>query len=232
MKVSIIRKSLIKQSAVALILLMLSYGVVWYVEFLNYENDKSINYLRMQVDNLTRQSIDLSSEYSKVTNIIDEYNEIKNKQENNRLDVNKLVLRNVMASARSKYYLDNMEVKMDEIKPLDDNQYKRDSVFVEYSNVSVKANSLSDSDVFGLIQELQNYFVGVKVISLRIKRLKELDEPSLIAIKDTGFTPMVESNFTFTLFGLRSVQAVQSELSIDGNISDSSASGINGMRLR
>lgn len=232
MKVSIIRKSLIKQSAVALILLMLSYGVVWYVESLNYENDKSINYLRMQVDNLTRQSIDLSSEYSKVTNIIDEYNEIKNKQENNRLDVNKLVLRNVMASARSKYYLDNMEVKMDEIKPLDDNQYKRDSVFVEYSNVSVKANSLSDSDVFGLIQELQNYFVGVKVISLRIKRLKELDEPSLIAIKDTGFTPMVESNFTFTLFGLRSVQAVQSELSIDGNISDSSASGINGMRLR
>lgn len=226
MKISTIRNILVKQTAVVLAILTFTSGILWYVDYLNSEADDNINRLRSQADSISRQVIDKGAEFTKVVGNLELYDEIKQKKEEEMLTVNKAVLRDVIAGTRSKYYSDDLEVKMEEVKPQIGDKYKRETVFVEASDVMVKLNSLSDLDIFGLMQELHNSFSGVRFNSLKISSLQRLDSAALVAIKDGGFFPVVKGEIGFKLFGLHDISETDKELlTDDGASSQSGRSG-------
>ncbi len=107
---------------------------------------------------------------------------------------------------------------MGEIKPLDAPQYKKETSFIESSTVTVGLNALSDLDIFGLVKVLSESFSGIKFTSLKITLAKNLDNTALIAVKDTGFSPIVNGKITFTMFGLRSANADEAELLQDTSV--------------
>ncbi len=212
MQVSTIRNSFIKQTIIVTVILAAFGGIVWYVSSFDEECDRSINQLKAQSDGIVRQVADLTSEYDKVTGYMAIYAEIKQKQDNKMLLVHKIALRDAIAGARSKYYIDDLDVKMGEIKALDAPQYKKETASIESSTVTVGLNALSDLDILGLIRVLSESFSGIKFTSLKITLAKNLDNTALITVKDTGFSPIVNGKITFTLFGLHSANSDEAEL--------------------
>jgi hypothetical protein len=220
MKISTIRNTLIKQTIVAFVIVGIFIGIVMYVDTFNEECDRNISRLKSESDNIITKVADLSLEYHKVLDYMPTYNEIKQKQGNKLLMVNKLALRDAIAGVRTKYYLDNLDVKMDEIKPLTGDKYKRSTSFIEASNVTIGLNGLTDLDIFGLVKILAESFPGLKFNSIKVSLEKSLDNNALIAVKDTGFSPIVNAKLAFTLFGLRDVNSPNNEL-IDDPSKDS-----------
>jgi hypothetical protein len=230
MKISTIKKALIKQTLVISVIIAAAFGGLWYLSSMDEEYDGKINQLRTQAGNVTRQVMDLSSEYTKVTSVMDVYSEIKKKEENKMLVVNKETLRDAILAPKSKYPFDDLEVKMDAVKALEGEKYKKDTGFIESSNATVSLKALSDLDIFDLIQSLQSSFSGIKFTSLKISLAKELDSGSLIAIKDTGFAPIVNGKINFTLFGMREVNATEGDLLTDGDKPAANQNNINSRR--
>jgi len=214
MKISTVRSILIRQSVIVTVVLSFFGGIMWYIESLSDEFNEKINYLQSQVNNVTRQAMDLSSEYGKVTDIMDEYHIVRQKQDNKMLDVDKIILRDVLADFRRKYSIDISEVKMSEIKALSGEKYKRDAVFIESGDVEMNFSAISDLDIFTLIQGLEKSFSSIKFTSVEISALKELNSASLSEIKNTGFASMVGGKISFTLFGLRNISSGDNELLI------------------
>ncbi len=212
MKISTIRNALIKQTIVVVVILGVFSGIVLYVDSFNEECDRNINQLVSQTDGIVRQVADLSLEYNKVMGYTATYNEIKQKQDNKMLTVNKLALRDAIVKARSQYHVDNLDVKMEEIKPLVADKYKRTTAFIESSNTTINLSGLSDLDILGIVKVLQKSFLGIRFTSLKFSLAKDLDNTALIAVKDTGFSPIVNSKLTFTLFGLRNVNSTDNDL--------------------
>lgn len=212
MKISDIRNVLIKQTIVALVIIGIFVGAVLYLDSFNEECDRNIAMLKSQSDAITKQVADLTLEYSKVVGNMSVYNDIKKKQDERMLMVSKSALRSAIDGARAKHYIDNFDVKMDEIKALAGDKYKRNTVFIEASNTTINVNGLTDLDIFGFIDTLKQRFLGVKFTSLKLSLGKAVDSTTIISIKDSGFVPIVNSKITFTLFGLRNVNAEDKEL--------------------
>lgn len=212
MKISTIRNAFIKQTMIVVGIIGVFVAIVWYVDSMNEESDAEINKLKMETDGIVKQVADLTLEYNKVTADMDTYNEIKKKQEDRMLMVNKRELRDVISGSRTKYFTDDLDVKMGEIKPLTGDKYKTPTVFIESSNTTISLNALSDLDILGLVKVLSESFSGIKFTSLKISMAKPVDNASLISIKDTGFTPMVNGKMDFILFGLRNVNQNDNEL--------------------
>lgn len=215
MKISTIKKAFIKQSIVVSVIVGVIGGILWYVDSLDGECDQDISNLNRQTNNIRMQVVNLSTEYNKATGYLDLYEEIKKNQDNKMLTVNKMTLRDVIAGVRSKYYLDSLDVKMGEIKPYAGDKYKRETGFIESSDITVNLNALSDLDVFGLMQTLQTSFSGVKFTSLKISSVKDLDNTALVTIKDTGFTPIISGKIVFRLFGLHNIKEDEKDLLSD-----------------
>jgi len=224
MKVPAIKKAFIKQTAIVIGVLAVFASLVWYVDSFNEEFDKDISRLNTETNTLAKNVADLTIQYSKVTSNMALYNDIRSKQENKMLMINKIALRDAIAGSRSKYFFDDIDVKMGEIKPLAGDKYKTNTTFIEASNTSISINALTDIDVLGLVEVLQNSFSGIKFTSLKLAAAKPIDNASLIAIKDTGFTPIVNAKIAFTLFGLRNVNATDNELLNDGGNAQPAAS--------
>jgi len=217
MKIPAIRKAFIKQTVIVIGVLAVFAGLVWYIDSFNDEFDKDISQLNNETSTLARKVVDLNLQYSKVTSNMILYNDIRRKQENKMLMINKPALRDAIANSRNKYYFDGIDVKMGEIKPLAGDKYKTNTTFIEASNTSITIHALTDLDVLGLIEVLQNSFSGIKFTSLKITAEKSIDNAALIAVKDTGFSPIVNARMNFTLFGLRNVNASDNELLNDGS---------------
>jgi hypothetical protein len=215
MKISTIKKNLIKQSAIVVVIVGLAGGILWFLDSLDGECDMDINRLKAQTNDLSNQVLNLTTEYSKVESYADIYKEIEKNQRDKKLTVDKTILRNVIAGARNKYYLDSLDVKMGEIKPYDGDKYKRESVFIESSDVTINLNTLSDLDIFGLVRALETSFSGVKFTSFNMSSVKNLDNAALITIKDSGFTPIVSGKIAFKLFGLHNIKKAEKELLSD-----------------
>lgn len=224
MKISTIRNALIKQTIIVVVILGVFSGIVLYVDSFDEECDQNIKKLESQTDGIVKQVADLSLEYNKVMGYIATYNEIKQKQDNKMLTVNKFALRDSIIRARSKYYVDNLDVKMDEIKPIVGDKYKRTTAFIESSNITINLSGLSDLDILGIVKVLQKSFSGIKFTSLKFSLAKDLDNTALIAVKDTGFSPIVNGKLTFTLFGLRNVNSADNDLlnDVDKGVSQDS----------
>lgn len=225
MKVSTIRNALIRQTIIVSVIVGVIGGGLWYVSSLDTECDANIGKLKQEADDITKQADSLAAEYSKVTSTMKVYKEIKQKQDNKMLSVNKLVLRDVIAGYRNKTYFDSPDVKMDEIKSLEGEKYKRSTAFIESSVVTINMKAISDVDVLGLIRTLEKSFSSIKFTSLHFLSEKHVDNAALIAIKDTGFVPMVSAKITFTLFGLRNINSADGDLLTDSANSLPQASG-------
>lgn len=215
MKISDIRKTLIKQTIIALVIVGVFIGALFYLDSYNEEFDKNISTLKSQADGIMRQVASLSLEYSEVVGNMAVYNDIKKKQDEKKLMVSKLALRDAIAHAREKYHLDALDVKMDEVRELAGNKYKRNAVFMESSNTTINLSGLTDLDILWLMKYLSQTFLGIKFTSLKLSAGVDVDNAALISIKDSGFSPIANAKITFTLFGLRSVNSDDNDL-LDG----------------
>lgn len=235
MRISTIRNVLIKQTAIALALVGVFIGIVLYVDSFNEECDRKINQLKAESDGIIRQVAELSSNYNKVISDMSIYNDIKKKEDNKMLMVSKVALRDAIAGARNKYYLDGLDVKMEAIKQPIGDKYKKNTSFIESSDTTINLNALSDLDILGLVKTLDTSFLGIKYTSLKLSLPKDLDNAALISIKDTGFAPIVTGKLTFTLLGLRNVNGPDNDLNDESKgvlDTDVDADGKKRIRLR
>lgn len=159
-----------------------------------------------------RQAVNLSTQHDKVTAEMTLYKDISKKQEEKKLSISKLLLRDTISAARTTNHLNNLDVKMDEIKKLDGDKYKRETTIIESSNVNISLDALSDLDVFGLIQALENEFWGTKFTSLTITKSQELDDNVLLTVRNSGFSPVVNAKIGFTVFGIQNVTKGDNDL--------------------
>lgn len=212
MKLSTVRNELIKQTAIVLVAISILGGILWYIISLNDESYTEITNLNNQVSTISRQTSDLSTEYGKVNNVMDDYLMVKDKIEKKMLDIDKNALRDVIAEVKGERNLDISEVKINEVKELSGDKYKRESTYIESGNISITAKSSSDVDILHLMKTLEIKFSGIKFNSLSFITKKEINDSTLSEIRSSGFSPIVESKINFNIFGLRNAKVIDDEL--------------------
>lgn len=212
MKIADIRKVLIKQSIIVLVIVGVLVGGIFYLESLDEECDRNINSLKAEADGIIKQVADMSLEYNNVVSSMAAYNEIKQKQDKKMLMINTSALRDEINKVREKNHLSDLDVKMEGAKPLSGDKYKRSTAFIESNNINISFNALTDIDVLELINNLEHAFIGIKFTGLKLTLSKNVDNAMLIAIKDTGFSPIINAKLAFTLFGMRNVTVDDNEL--------------------
>lgn len=204
MKISTIRKAFIKQSLIILGIITVVSSVVFYVDMIDGEYIQNSVNQKAQADLIAKQVADLSTEYAGVNSSTDIYNEINLKKEKKMLTVSKQLLKDTITSVKDKYYFDNVKVKMDELKTRSEDKFKKEKIVVESSNVNIELDSLSDIDVFGLIDSIQSSFSSARLLNLKLTA-KDINSVNLLAIKEKGFLPLVSAKITLSLSGFREI---------------------------
>jgi len=206
MKIGTIRKALLKQTVVVIVVLAIVSAPVFYVDYMYDDYLAKGKNIETEGNAIASKVSILLSEYENANSKLSDYNLVKEKQEQKMLTVSKSILRDVVAAIRKKYSFDKFDVEMSDVKPKVGGQYNKPQFFAEESNVTVKLNSMSDEDVFFLIQSFQNAFSSIKFTSVKISRDHDLDKNSLLAIRNSCFSPLVSADIAFTWSGLQSVK--------------------------
>ncbi|MEZ5690738.1 MAG: hypothetical protein R3D71_03610 [Rickettsiales bacterium] len=231
MKISDIRNKLIKQTVIITLILIFISCIIWYLLMVDSDYESEINGLKTEVNNFTRNANSLAAEYKEVVGLANKYEDIQDKQRKNMLIVSKTVLRDKVGSIRSKYNLDITEVRMSGIVPSNKPEYNRQTSFIESSVVDLKMNTLSDLDVLQFIGNLSKLFSGVRINSLKMSVNSDIDNKVLLEVKSGGFFPVVKTELSFTLFGIRGLNNMDDGLT-EENTNSSFQPTKNNSRIR
>lgn len=209
MKLSTIRNALIKQTLIVVVILAIVAAPVLYIDSLYEEYQRKTNDIKAQGDKIASDVTTLRTQYENANKSLSSYEGIKEKQETKMLTVSKVYLRDVITNSRKKYYFgnDSFDISMTDVKPREGEKYKLSKVFAESSDVTIKLSATSDGDIFSLVKDLQDSFSAIKFSSLHLSMDKELDNNALVAIKDSGFSALINADISFTWSGLQYIKA-------------------------
>ena len=206
MKSEIIKKTLIIQTIIVVIAFLVIAIPAFFIDnFYELYNEK-IKTAKEQGGSLAGQVSALNAKYIEANNGIIIYNEIKQKQDDKKLTVNKFALQDAIAEARKNYIFNNFDVDMGDVKPREGAQYNLKTILAEASIITIKMDAISDLDIFLFIQSLESAFPAAHFSSMKLTLTNDLGNDTLVEIKKSGFSPLVKGEFAFTWSGLKDVK--------------------------
>jgi len=206
MKLATVRNALIKQTIIVGAVIAVVVAPVLYLDSMSTNYDAEIQKNQAQSDAISKELITLLSQSDNANGQILAYNEIKQKQDKKLLTISKTTLRDAILLARKKYKFENFDVDMGAIKTREGEKYKLATVFTETSDINIKLSASSDLDVFALMRSLQESFSTIRFTKLKLTLAKDLDNTALLAIRNTGFAPLVNGEIVFTWSGIKNVK--------------------------
>lgn len=207
MKISTVKSSLIKQSIILLVALSVVAAPVFYIDYLCDVYAEKIKRTNAENNGLANELTQLTTQANNANSWLVSYSDIIKKYSDKKLSVNKNVLRDNIVELRKKYKFGSFDANISSIKQKEGDKYKTKSkIFAEDGDVSIKLAALSDVDVFLLIQSLKANFTAIRFTKFNLSlAAKELDSSVLLSIRNSGFTPIVNADITFTWSGLQNL---------------------------
>ena len=149
----------------------------------------------------------LKAKYDKIQKSTDIFNEVSQRMTNDTLNITRQALHKKFDQYKAQYYLSEAHFTMTALEEIKEKTPRKTNVVVR-SDVVLDFSALSDEDVYGFLQSLQQDLPGaVKVTNMMLTRTNKVTDDQLRAIADRGRASMVKANIKFTWYGIKSLIA-------------------------
>ncbi len=199
-----IKKRLLLHSGAGVVLLAALGGLAYFVMITGDEYIQEKQTLENAVNTVNNEISTLRAKYAKVQGNTKLYQEMLRKTAENKLDLDRQVMRDRLDAYRSEYYLSSLTLAVD---PIQESKTARGvSSTVVSSEVSVSFGALTDADVYDMMQSMQRTLPGeIRVTAFNIRQEGKVDNAAIANIAKGGDTAFVRGDIKFTWFGIRTL---------------------------
>lgn len=202
MKYQAVKNTLIRQSITVAVVLVVALGVLLFIDSQDVSYTEEVKTLQDQTDKILRDMSTLRDQYAKVDQSAEMYRDIERRNAKNALTLNRPYLRDTFDTLRKQYALNSMKITMSTPQPREGRQYKRDSGFIESSEVAAEFEAVSDEVIFAILRDVQKEMAGVKFFRVAFSTIRLPDALALQAISQQGGYGLVKGEMKFTWFGI------------------------------
>ncbi|MDE3016502.1 MAG: hypothetical protein KGI29_06240 [Pseudomonadota bacterium] len=215
MKYQEIRKQLLKESAAIATAVAVLVGVVYYFDAVEGNYQKESTDLYNQVAGIRNQTNRLYDQYSRVQKNTAIYREAMEKNANHQLTISRQAVREHFGKLRDRYYLNNVHLTMSPITAMAESQYKRNTVGMESSDITLSFEAISDEYVYDMLEAMQQELPGSsRVNQLTLTLTQPLTSGILREISQKGTFPLVSGKIEFTWFGVSPMELSNSDAGV------------------
>jgi hypothetical protein len=205
MKMSIVRNTLIKQSIIVTVALVVVIGVAVFVDSLNEQYAQEASTLKSETDAIVREVSALNAEYSEFNGNLELHRSIQQEIKDGRVALQQEALRRVFTKARERFVFDNFKANVGASSLREGEKYKRTTMQVNALEVSITTDALSDEEMYGLMQEIHKGFSSIRFTQLKMDVNTPVDNTVLQRINESGFAPLVKAEMKFVWAGMMDV---------------------------
>lgn len=208
MKYQQLKLQLIKESGILLGILAVIGGVTYYLGSVSDDFTSKNQALEGSVSAITGETNTLRDKYSKVQQNTSLYQEVMQKNAKEGLYINRQHIREKFNQFKNRYTLNNLRLSMAPVEQMADLKYKRKTSEIVSSNVTVSFDTLSDEEVYSLLDAMGREMTGApKITKMIIARpAGGLTEEMLKIIGLRGSYPLVKGELGFTWLGIRPIE--------------------------
>ncbi len=199
------RQSFIEAIVVVVVVLVLG-AIVYLISAIDDDYDSSNKSLQKQVDAIDLEMNTLRGRFTNIQKNIDLYNEVKRKQEDGRLVINRQGVQEKFNQYKAQYGLNGMRMSVTQVQDVKDVIFKHKNSNVNFADVTVGFDVTIDQGIFQLVNSLRDELPGVcKLIRFNVTQQRPLNEETLLEIKQKGETALVKAEIRFVWFGINSI---------------------------
>jgi hypothetical protein len=202
-----VKKRLWSEGIIVAVAMTILAGGSYYLMTMADESERQNKQLENQVNTIVAAMNTLRDKYNTVQKNAELYQEVLQKSNNDKLSVNRDLLRKKFLQYRVRYYLSGLSANMQPAQEMNDPKYKRHTTVMVNSEVKATFFALTDEDVYNLMKSLQQEFSGViKVTQCTLVRKGKPTDTALAAISQSGEAQLVDANINFNWLGIKPVE--------------------------
>lgn len=210
MKLETFRKKTLVETGIIAAIVLVASGIIYFLGSVSDDYEQQNNSMKAQVDSIATDMKNLKTKYYNIKQNIGLYEEIQKKQSLGQLTITRQAMMDKFNLFRSQILLMNMRLSMSSIQEMGEAQFRRKTNAVNWSEVTVGMDALSDEHIYGLIKTIQENLPGISAISrLSIAKTGSLSETTLRAVSEKGPVPLVKADMKFVWFGINPVEAAE-----------------------
>ncbi|MFO1241908.1 MAG: hypothetical protein U1E36_01695 [Rickettsiales bacterium] len=202
--VEIQKKRLIKEGAIALIVLLVLGGLAGLASYLASQNEQKILMLQGQFNAAMGQLSDLERKHEIIKESVDEFLKIKSDIKSNYYNLNREKASEVLSNVGREHRIDKIDTQMSPIETLSMPEATFQRADAQFSDIHLTFKAMSDLHVYAFIESLMQELPGIKkMTSLRITPLDSFKSQDLVDMS-TGKKPeLVQAEVSFLWLGIR-----------------------------
>ena len=207
-----LKRKVLFETTVIMVALFALIAAVYFISTIGDDYESTNNALQKQVDALTVETNALRARFVNIQQNIEIYQEVKKKQEDGRLTINRDTIINQFNKFKDEYALAGMHLALSPVQDTKDALLRRKNSNVNFSEVNVSFDSVSDENVYRLIDALPYELPGVsKLIKVNMLLQKPFSEEVLQALIRNGTSPLIKTELQFIWFGINSIKKPDSK---------------------
>ncbi len=205
MKYQDVRKRLIKEAAILVVAISALGGGTYYATMMSEDYVQQKQVLDNEIAMISSQMNDLRTKYSKVQGNMELYEEIRTKNANNELAINRQASRKKFEIFKNRYFLNNLSLTVTPEMETTNPKLKNSSIVA--SDVQLSFEALTDEDVYELLGAIDKEMSGaVKITAMRLERTQKLTDEMLNTIAKTGKLPLIKGEMKLVWYGIKTVE--------------------------
>jgi hypothetical protein len=211
MKYEELLKTIIMEGLLAVGIILLMGGGIYYLNILGDDYETQTSVLRREAEVLQQETAELQGKFSKVRKNATLYQAALERQSQGKLGISRQDVRDKFNQYNNEYFLGNLRLTMSGIEELNGDKYKRRHGMIVSSEVNVNFEAISDEYVYDMLNAMQQQMSGsMKVTRISMQRQRGLSEDILRVISQKGTYPLVLGEIRFKWFGMKSLDVEES----------------------
>ena len=203
-KVKILTAKLTKAAISGLILIVVISGVAYFVDAEVQNIDKENKKLNREISSIKREKNNYSKKLGLANEYISQYEKIKTEFENERLSLNRKIVRNKLNALKEKHKIADLQVNISPAKAIAEKELKKKNIDVQTSPINISLKAFTDIDVYNFIHDLSKEMPGFVVVkTFNIYRNSDLGKNNLIAISRGSKPTIVTSDIALDWVGIK-----------------------------
>lgn len=187
--------------------LLVMAALIYVLSSLLEDYETSNQGLQKQVDAIDLEMNTLRGRFNNIKNNIGIYEEIIKKKAEGRLAINRQMVLEKFNQFKTQYTLSSMRMTVSNAQEVKDGIFKRKNSNVNFSDVVVNFDVMSDENIFQLVDSLREELPGIsKVVRVNMYRQRPFDDEIYQQISQKGSYPLIKSEIRFIWFGINSIE--------------------------
>ncbi|MDX2072811.1 MAG: hypothetical protein SFX19_00420 [Alphaproteobacteria bacterium] len=206
MIVAPLRKSILKESIIFTVLIVVFAAIALYLSMIGEEYEQQKKVALSNANQMLAEKRQVEDRFLQVKEGLNDYETSKKWAKEPGLFIDSQAMRDLFNDYQPRFFLKSIGVEMQPIVDLtEDPKYVRKNFVATRSNARVTIETASDEDVYNLIRAMQQELPGfTKITDFALAKKESLSKEIIAEVRKAGTYPAVRAEMTFEWYGLKS----------------------------